>query len=393
MISCCHFYCRHYAKVSKEWLGAVEEIRSIYGFHSFLQPPSFSELQRAADAGPIIIINIGSIRSDAIVILRQLDRPIIVPLPLATPDPVRRLADAFSLRPAELDTSKAIFLLREIWRIICEPVVKELRKHAPDLPLGSRVWLLPTGDAVRLPLHAAGPYKTGERDMLHLFTSSYTPSLTALVQARQRRLTDSSTIRGSPSVLILGQGNTEGEKELPRAGDEVQSVMRYAQSCTTLEGPFGTRDAVLSGIFENPWVHLVCHGHHDEVQPFSSHFSLHDGPLSLLDLIRKEVPQAEFAFLSACHSAGGSRDMPDEHFHPAASMMLAGFSSVVATMWALDDSVGPEVAGAFYREMLGRKEPKGAADAAGILRRVVMKLGRKQEIPFMQMINLVHYGI
>lgn len=350
-------------------------------------------MHRAADGGPVIIVNIGSIRSDAIIILRQLDRPITVPLPDATPDQVRRLADAFGLRPAELDTSKAIFLLREVWRIICEPVVGKLRTHATNLPAGSRLWFLPTGDAVRLPLHAAGPYRAGEKDMIHLFTSSYTPSLTALVQARQKRLMEPVLPQGSPSLLILGQSNTEGKKELPRAGDEVRRVRRYSPKATTLEGPSGTRGAVLSGLLAHSWVHLVCHGHHDEAQPFSSHFSLHDGPLSLLDLIRKEAPRAEFAFLSACHSAGVSKDMPDEHLHPAASMMLAGFKSVVATMWALDDGVGPDVAGAFYEEMLGEGEPKGAADAAGVLRRVVLKLGKKRQIPFMQMINLVHCGM
>lgn len=191
----------------------------------------------------------------------------------------------------------------------------------------------------------------------------------------------------------MGQAETPGDVRLPNTNIELQCIKSYAPNSTVLEGPMGVRDAVLSGLKDHAWVHLACHGHRDEVQPFSSHFSLHDGRLSLLDLITTDLPKAELAVLSACHTAGATKELPDEYLHPAAGMMMAGFKSVVATMWALDDNIGPAFAKEFYGDMLGGEcGPKGAVHAAAALRKAVMALGR-QGVPLMQRINFVHFGI
>jgi CHAT domain-containing protein len=41
------------------------------------------------------------------------------------------------------------------------------------------------------------------------------------------------------------------------------------------------------------------------------------------------------AFLSACETARGSEDQPDQAMHLAAAMLFVGFKSVVATMWSV----------------------------------------------------------
>jgi CHAT domain-containing protein len=67
--------------------------------------------------------------------------------------------------------------------------------------------------------------------------------------------------------------------------------------------------------------------------PLESHFVLRDGPLSIEALMKVELPNAVFAFLSACETAKGDRDQPDQAVHLAASMLFCGFRSVIATMW------------------------------------------------------------
>jgi hypothetical protein len=64
-----------------------------------------------------------------------------------------------------------------------------------------------------------------------------------------------------------------------------------------------------------------------------SAFLLHDGRLSNKDIIRLDLPHACFAFLSACQTAKGDRNAPDQAMHLAASMLFCGFRSVVGTMW------------------------------------------------------------
>lgn len=61
------------------------------------------------------------------------------------------------------------------------------------------------------------------------------------------------------------------------------------------------------------------------------------------------MSNAEFAFLSACHSAAvDSQGSPDEVLHLAAAMQFSGFKSVVGTLWGMADTDSPTVAKAFY---------------------------------------------
>lgn len=382
-----------YKSFSSSWLAVVSKIRGVYGFSHFLQPASFFELQWAAEAGPVIVVNISNLRSDAIIISRQ-GPPLAVPLPSATPRDIAKLAKHFEGKPGALAEPIALGVLRGIWEAIVQPIAEALR--GPDLnrPFGSRIWWCPTGLAARLPLHAAGPYKQGQRDMTHMYTSSYTPTLGALILARRHHVTRAKDWERFPKTLVVSQQG-EGKLQLRNAQAEAEFVkgLFTESNCTLLQGPEATHRAVLREIPNHHWLHLVCHGHRDSTQPLASRFSMCDKPISLLDLIKQELPKAELAVLSACHSAGVDEGTPDESLHPAAAMLFTGFRSVVATMWALDDTVGPRVAKLFYKQMLDDEGGmKDATEAASALRTTIQKLG-DENVSLMERINLVHFGI
>ncbi|KAG2040953.1 hypothetical protein BDR03DRAFT_812261, partial [Suillus americanus] len=65
---------------------------------------------------------------------------------------------------------------------------------------------------------------------------------------------------------------------------------------------------------DNTWVH---HGKQDPAQPYNSHFVMRDGHLTLPDIMEKDIPHAEFAFLPACHTAVGDEETPNEVIHLA----------------------------------------------------------------------------
>jgi CHAT domain-containing protein len=71
----------------------------------------------------------------------------------------------------------------------------------------------------------------------------------------------------------------------------------------------------------------------------------------LSDIIQLSLPQADFAFLSACQTATGAKDLQEEAVHLAAGMLLAGYRSVVATMWTIMDNDAPRVAGDLYEHL------------------------------------------
>lgn len=380
--------------VFNEGSSLIGQISKLEGLHSFFRPPLFPELRAAAEFGPIIIVNISQYRSDAIII-RQAGPLTVIKLPSATPEAVERLAASFSSR---LEDSRALVLLREVWRVIAEPVVAELQRSHPPLQLGSRIWWSSTGAVWQLPLHAAGPYVAGQRGVFDLFTSSYTHTLRALLHSRKHRAARDKNATGkSPTMVLVTQPNTPGQRSIPNVHAEMAVVKRHVTNAAVIDGSSGTRQIVLSSMADHACVHLACHGRYHR-HPLNSHFALQGGPLSLLDLIRASPARAELAVLTACHSLRPKDTVIGEPIHLAAGMVAAGFGSVVATMWPPDDAAVPAIVEGFYREMKVQDasylDPTRAAVA---LRKAVSGAGpADSELPLaslLQRINFIHFGI
>lgn len=123
-------------------------------------------------------------------------------------------------------------------------------------------------------------------------------------------------------------------KVLPNTLDEVARVGALLPGATVLAADAGVTVAdVLAHLPRAAVLHLACHGRADAADPRHSGFVLRDGVLQLAQLMELRAPHAAFAFLSACESAMGDKNLPDETMHLAAAMMFIGFRSVVGTLW------------------------------------------------------------
>jgi CHAT domain-containing protein len=94
-----------------------------------------------------------------------------------------------------------------------------------------------------------------------------------------------------------------------------------------------TVERVTSQIQSADFVHLACHGTQDMDNALESGFHLSNGKLTVSELMNLNLDKAWFAYLSACETAKGDEEQPDQVVHLAAAMLHAGFKSVVATMW------------------------------------------------------------
>ena len=148
---------------------------------------------------------------------------------------------------------------------------------------------------------------------------------------------------------------------------------------------------VINHLADHTVAHFACHGAQDIQEPLKSGLLLHDGRLDLSTLIHTRLPRARLAFLSACETAMGDSDQPEEAIHLAAGMLAAGFKSVVATMWTIRDDAAPIVADHFYTRLLkdGRIEYGAAAEA---LHYAIQEL-RKQKRDFMSWMPFIHMGV
>ncbi|KDR67646.1 hypothetical protein GALMADRAFT_130099 [Galerina marginata CBS 339.88] len=378
---------RKHRILSEDWEKAVETVRQVDGFHDFLQAVPFSTLQTAASAGPVILVNISKYRSDAI-ILGSENPPVLVTLPDVHPGDLKKLIEQldfardFSLH--SYSSKEFVPILRELWNIIVSPVVSRLT----DLGVQekSRIWWCPTSELCALPLHAAGPYRPSERNLPDIYISSYIPTLSALIRARVNPISQAIV----PKLVVVGQ---PGE-DLPSIQEEIGIIQQLGNSVDIITGAQANRKTVLHVLQHHSWAHFACHGHlGDKDKPFLASFQLHDGVhLTLLDLMQARLPNAELAFLSACHSVASDLVTPDETIHLAAALQFCGFRSVVGTLWEMNDEDGPNISKEFYKHMFrntGRKAD--FRDSAEALSLAIREM-RKNGVPLHRWIMFVHIG-
>jgi CHAT domain-containing protein len=167
--------------------------------------------------------------------------------------------------------------------------------------------------------------------------SSYTPSLTALLRAQRAVV---SLDKESIAMMLLAEKKTqEPLAAIPGVELEIRDiaaiatlynvkvVSHLAGSTTVASASECTKAANI--------MHLACHGIQDLEDATKSGFCLGDGRLSISELMQLEIKHGFLAFLSACETARGSEDQPDQAMHLAAAMLFVGFKSVVATMWSV----------------------------------------------------------
>jgi len=373
----------------------ITQIQALPGFDTFLKPPPFDTLHSAASRGPVIIISHSQWRSDILILLHN-SPPSLIPT-----------SDDFFIRANKLqdqllgERKKGLeshaydnalrAVLKELYELVGRPVIKRLNEL--NISEQSRVWWCPTSVFCSLPLHAMGPIPSDmglPRYFLDLYIPSYTPSLSALLESRKP---NSQTFE-KPSMLLVVQPDAS----MVRASEEMKAVEGASPRTTTLIGATATPSVVLERLRDHQFVHIVCHGLLEPGKPFNSSFKLYqDERLSLLDIVQSQLPNAEFAFLAACHTAELTDESPaDEALHIAAAMQYCGFRSIVGTMWAMADEDGRDLAENFYKSVFSEWKQRVYYHerTAEALRDAVVRLRRKKGrgMTLERWVNYVHYG-
>ncbi|KAI0318801.1 CHAT domain-containing protein [Amylostereum chailletii] len=396
--------------LADEWERTAEEVRKIDGFEEFLRPQRLSTLLCAAQEGPVVLLTVNGSRCDALIITEDSGHPVSrVPLDNFTEDKAKQLqkklreilaTSSFRARDARATSSyysksdNWAFrrMLAILWTDIVYPVLEALKLN-PISPgeTPPRLWWCPTGPLAFLPIHAAGLYdETGAGlKVFEYVVSSYTPTLMNLVDARRRRIQQNPS---SPARAILAVSQPA---TLPNTTVEIEAIKELVEPGTLrwLDDREATKHAVLTGMVSHNWIHLACHGKQDVQTPTQSALILADGSLPLIDIVKEHHECAAFAFLSACQTATGDEKLSDEAVHLAAGMLMAGYRSVIGTMWSVLDKDAPVVARGVYEHLL-RSEEMDETDAANALHHATMSLREKVgEQAFLEWTPFIHLGV
>jgi hypothetical protein len=378
--------------LAQAWDELVEKVRRLEGFEDFLRAPPAATMLPAAAGGPVVILNVSRWRCDALIVTADGVRVQELPRLSAT-TVAENAGDYLRALQAADEAARALYLARQrlddsdqahmaimeytiakqalvdarrqrdvtlervvewMWDGITEPILSAL--GFVGVPAAGRpwprVWWCPTGLLTLLPLHAAGYHGTSDgpapRTVIDRVVSSYTPTLRALVEARQGA---AATSDDSGRLLMVAVPNASGEVPLGNVARERDLLAEvFHGRFTLLEDEQATWDAVRAELPRHRWAHFSCHGGQDLNNPSRGGLSLHDQALTVTDISAGRY-RGEFAFLSACMTATGGVNLPDEAITLATALHYTGYRHVIGTLWSVQDDTAADVTQAVYSEL------------------------------------------
>ena len=235
---------------------------------------------------------------------------------------------------------------------------------AQDVTGARRLLVVPTG-----PLHSVpfGALAVGGRPLAEAYAVAILPSAeTILARRHPRGPARGALVIGDPDVGSRGT-------RLPAAAREARSVaQRLGPGSTVFTGNEATEAVWRERAPLAAVVHVAAHGRVDLVRPSRSRLDLaadgdDDGALTAREIASTPL-NGSLVVLSGCATALdaslGLRTAPgDEREGLVRALLAAGASTVVATLWELDDEAAARIMPELYARL-----PAGGDPAAAIAR-------------------------
>jgi CHAT domain-containing protein/tetratricopeptide (TPR) repeat protein len=215
----------------------------------------------------------------------------------------------------------------------------------------NRLYLVPNAVLYYLPFAALPrPSDQGSHYLIEDYELEYLPAATALVYPRIERDPQGTLFALAPAQ----SGLRYAQEEVRDVGD------LYPKGSLVLEGRNATKQAFEGQAGRFGIVHLAAHGFFDKLDPMFSGVQLEpdggdDGRLEVHEIMRMRLA-ARLVTLSACETALGSgyfSEFPagDDFVGLTRAFLSAGSSSVLASLWEVNDRTTAEFMDDFYRDL------------------------------------------
>ncbi len=216
------------------------------------------------------------------------------------------------------------------------------------LPAKAPVVIAPHRMLHLLPFHALPVEPPGQTSsfLLEQHRVSYTPSAASLVRARQAA--------PRPLRSLLAAAPQEATLRYTQAELDAIPGDLFA-TATFLHGPQATAEAVRDASAQVDAVHLAAHAKMNLRHPLYSEVQYANRPLALHEILRQRL-QARLVVLSACESgrsvgALGRVPSGEDLVSFPRAFMEAGASTVVASLWVVEDEATASLMAQFYHAL------------------------------------------
>lgn len=347
--------------LARELDGIVNKVHETAGCGQLFRPAEFADLQAAVGERLVTIINVGDYRCDALNFTSA--GLTVTPLPSLTRQEAEDAAEFFrdhARKAARSDQTgwnarrELVTSLDTLWDWVAEPVLSAfgITDAVPCEQAAPHIYWCPTGPAVFLPLHAAGKdlgaQSSAGRSVIDRAESSYLPKLRIL--ARHRQFDTQPGWDERP--LIVSMPTTPGLRPLPGATRDAAYLLGLFPAATHLSCSAASRNAVLEAIRTHAWHHFSLHGVTDIHTPTAGGLQLSGGRLTIHDLAALSLTTVRFTFLSACETYQGASGVPDEVITLGGAFLSAGCTTVIATLWPVQDDQASDVVRRLYEDIV-----------------------------------------
>jgi CHAT domain-containing protein len=186
-------------------------------------------------------------------------------------------------------------------------------------------------------------------------------SLFALLRARSRS--------GTGDLLAMSRTTDAAGRALPGAEREVEQLDRaYARVVARVNRGGSTVPELTRDLARFDALHFAAHADAVVGSPWRSGFLLGKGNgdeayLRAASVARMKL-KARLAVLSGCQSAGADALAGEGAIGLSAGFLCAGTTTVIATLWPVDDRTAERYMAAFYAALAGGRTAASAARAA-----------------------------
>ena len=194
----------------------------------------------------------------------------------------------------------------------------------------------------------------------HLIRYSYSAFL--LTRPRKEQSKTSNVLAIAPSyseeltIPISRQGMGLSLAPLEYAKNEVENIQQYF-SCDILEGEDATEKKFKALSKDFDILHFSMHTILNNEQPLASKLvftlnndSVDDGFLNTYEIYSLPF-KAQLAVLSACETGGGKLSKGEGILSLARGFIYSGVSSIVMTLWEIDDISSADIISGFYEKL------------------------------------------
>lgn len=229
--------------------------------------------------------------------------------------------------------------LAALYKALIEPVRQHLRG-------AQRVIVVPYGPAHGVPFQALFDGTAYLIESAEVWT---TPSSSLLQLCAERS-------RSGPRALVVGHS---GGGRLPAVLDEARRVRALIGGELYLEDA-ATCSAVVAGAPSRNIVHLAAHADARLDNPTFAHLTLADGQLSMADVFGLRLDGA-LVTLSGCETGRSTVVGGDELIGLSRGFLFAGASTLVQSLWRVDDVSTAQLMERFYLGLTRSMQSTGSA--------------------------------